>query len=65
MVSLHFTSPYTPRSNGKTENLNKFLNTSLRKLCQEDNFAWDQVLYRILFGDPPLAIHKLIQPMES
>ena len=58
---------------------------SIRKLCQEDNSAWDQVLYQILFAyrccphtstgeplytllyfrDPSLAIHKLIQPMES
>ena len=84
-INQHFTSPYTPRSNGKTENFNKFLKASIRKLCQEDNSAWDQVLYQILFAyrccphtstgeppytllyfrDPPLAIHKLIQPMES
>ena len=32
----HFTFPYTPRSNGKTENFNKFLMAPLRKLCQED-----------------------------
>ena len=42
------TSPYTPRSNGKTENFNKFLKASIRKLCQEDNAAWDQVLDQIL-----------------
>ena len=84
-INQHFTSPYTPRSNGKTENFNKFLKASIRKLCQEDNSPWDQVLYQILFAyrccphtstgeppytllyfrDPPLAIHKLIQPMES
>ena len=37
----HFTSPYTPRSNGKTENFNKFLKSSIRKLYQEDKEAWD------------------------
>ena len=46
----HFTSPYTPRSNGKTENFNKFLKSSIRKLCQEDKEAWDQVLPQILFA---------------
>ena len=35
-IEQHFTSPYTPRSNGKTENFNKFLKASIRKLCQED-----------------------------
>ena len=83
-IKQHFTSPYTPRSNGKTENFNKFLKASIRKLCQEDNAAWDQVLDQILFTyrccphtstgeapytllyfrDPPLPIHKLIQPLE-
>ena len=84
-IAQHFTSPYTPRSNGKTENFNKFLKASIRKLCQADNAAWDQVLDQILFSyrccphtstgeapytllyfrDPPIPIHKLIQPMES
>ena len=48
-IEQHFTSPYTPRSNRKTENLNKFLKASIRKLCQEDTAAWDQVLDQILF----------------
>ena len=48
-IKQHFTSPYTPRSNGKTENFNKFLKASIRKLCQEDYAAWDQVLDQILF----------------
>ena len=48
-IEQHFTSPYTPRSNGKTENFNKFLKASIRKLCQEDTAAWDQVLDQILF----------------
>ena len=48
-IEQHFTSPYTPRSNGKTENFNKFLKASIRKLCQEDTVAWDQVLDQILF----------------
>ena len=83
-IKQHFTSPYTPRSNGKTENFNKFLKASIHKLCQEDNAAWDQVLDQILFTyrccphtstgeapytllyfrDPPLPIHKLLQPIE-
>ena len=45
-IDQHFTSPYTPRSNGKTENFYKFLKASLRKLCQEDTASWDQVLTR-------------------
>ena len=48
-IEQHFTSPYTPRSNGKTENFNKFLKASIRKLCQEDKASWDQVLDQILF----------------
>ena len=46
----HFTSPYTHRSNGKTENFNKFLKVSIRKICQKDTAAWDQVLDQILFA---------------
>ena len=46
----HFTSPYTPRSNGKTENFIKFLKASIRKLCQEDKASWAQVLDQILFS---------------
>ena len=38
-IEQHFTSTYTPRSNGKTENSNKFLKASIRKLCQEDTTA--------------------------
>ena len=45
-----FTSHYIPRSNGKMENYNKFLRTSIRKLCQGDTTAWDQVLDQILFA---------------
>ena len=67
-IEQHFTSPYTPRSNGKTENFNKFLKASIRKLCQEDKEAWDQVLPQILFAytlvhgrDPVLPIHRLIK----
>ena len=48
-IEQHFTSPYTPRSKGKMENFNKFLKASIRKLCQEDTTAWDQVLDQILF----------------
>ena len=49
-IEQHFTSPYTPRSNGKTENFNKFLKASIRKLCQEDKASCDQVLDQILFS---------------
>ena len=49
-IEQHFISPYTPRSNGKTENFNKFLKASIKKLCQEDKEAWDQVLPQILFA---------------
>ena len=49
-INQHFTSPYTPRSNGKTGNVNKFLKASIRKLCQEDTASWDQVLDQILFS---------------
>ena len=49
-IEQYFTSPYTSRSNGKMENFNKFLKASIRKLCQEDNAAWDQVLNQILFA---------------
>ena len=48
-IKQSFTSPYTPRSNGKTENFNKFLKASIRKLCREDTATWDQVLDQILF----------------
>ena len=84
-IAQHFTSPYAPRSNGKTENFNMFLKASIGKLCQADSASWDQVLDQILFSymccphtstseapyillyfrDPPIPIHKLIQPMES
>ena len=49
-IEQHFTSPYTPGSNGKTEDFNKFLKASIRELCQEDKEAWDQVLPQILFA---------------
>ena len=48
-INQHFTSPYTPRSNGKMEN-GKFLKALVRKLCQEDTASWDQVLDQILFS---------------
>ena len=49
-IKQHFTSPYTPRSYGKTENFNKFLKASIRKLHQEDKASWDQVLDQKLFS---------------
>ena len=48
-IEQHFTRPHTPRTNGKTENFNKFLKASMRKLCQKDTAAWDQVLDQVLF----------------
>ena len=41
-IEQHFTSPYTPRCNGKTENFNKLLKAAVRKLCQEDKVL-DQI----------------------
>ena len=49
-IKHNFTSPYMPQSNGKTENFNKFLKASIRKLCQEDKQGWDQVLSQILMA---------------
>ena len=49
-IEQHFTSPNTSRSNGKTENFNKFLKASIRKLCQEDTASLDQVIDQILFA---------------
>ena len=47
-IEQNFTSPYMPQSNGKTENFNRFLKASIRKLCQDDMAGWDQVLGQIL-----------------
>ena len=47
-IEQHFTRPYTPRSNGKAENFNKFLKAS-KKLCQEDTVSWHEVIDQILF----------------
>ena len=49
-IEQHFSSPYTPRSNGKTEKFSKFLKASIRQLTSEDKAAWDQVLDQILFA---------------
>ena len=48
-IDHHFTSPYTPRSNGKVENFNKFLKATIRKLCQDDTASWDLVIDQILW----------------
>ena len=34
----------------KQKTFNKFLKASIRRLCQEDKEAWDQVLPQILFA---------------
>ena len=39
-IEEYFTSQYTPRSNGKTENFSKFPKASIRKLTSEDKAAW-------------------------
>ena len=39
-----------PQSNGKTENFNRFLKVSIRKLCQDDMALWDQVIDQILLA---------------
>ena len=49
-IQPHFTSPYYPQANGKTENFNKFLKASIRKLCQDDKQGWDQVLNQIVWA---------------
>ena len=49
-IEQHFTSPYMPQSNSKTENFNRFLKASIRKLCQDDTADWDQVLGQILMA---------------
>ena len=54
-IEQYFTSLYTPRSNGKTENFIKFLKASIRKLTSEDKAAWDQLLNQmfLLIGVAP------------
>ena len=49
-IEQHFISHYTPRSNGKAENFNKFFKASIIKLCQEHKASWNQVLDQILFS---------------
>ena len=49
-INHTFTSPYMPRANGKTENFNKFLKASIRKLCQDDPQGWDQVIDQIVWA---------------
>ena len=39
-----------PKSNGKTENFNRFLKDSISKLFQADMADWDQVLGQILMA---------------
>ena len=49
-IEQHFTSPYMPQSNGKTENSNRFLKASIRKLCQDDMADRDQFLAQIMMA---------------
>ena len=66
-IEQHFTSPYTPRPNGKMENFNKFLKASIRKLCQEDTAAWEQVLDQILHKlmDVQLKIRYIVSKGQT
>jgi len=67
-IKQQFTSPYTPRSNGKCENFNKFLKSCLRKLCQDDQRSWDEKLGAVLSayrscphtssGESPFFLYK-------
>ena len=49
-IEQKFTAPFSPQSNGKVENFNKFLKASIRKLCQEDPLGWDQVVDGIVWA---------------
>ena len=37
-IEQHFTSPYTPRSNGKTEIFNNFLKASIKNMSRRQSF---------------------------
>ena len=64
-IEQHFTSPYTPRSNGTMVNFNKFLKASMRELCQEDTAAWDQGLDQILFMFMYYRVIRLKSPWSA
>ena len=58
-IEQHFTSPYVPQSNGKTENFNCFLKASIRKLCQDDMAWWDQLTDQDLLAYVALTLQQV------
>ena len=71
-IEQHITSPYMPQSNGKTEDFNRFIKASIRKLCQDDMADWDHILGQILMAYRYCShtstgeshVHKLIKPVR-
>ena len=45
-----FSAPYHPQSNGKLEVFNKYLKLTLKKLCENDQYSWDQYINHLLTG---------------
>ena len=43
-----FSAPYHPQSNGKLETFHKFLKTTLKKMCAEDQDNWDDYVEQVL-----------------
>ena len=43
-----FSAPYHPQSNGKLEVFHKYLNPTLKKLCEKDPMNWDKYLNQVL-----------------
>ena len=42
-----FSAPYHPQSNGKLEVFHKYINSTLRKLCENDPHKWHQYLNQV------------------
>ena len=58
-----FSTPYHPQSNGKLEVFHKYLNPTLKKLCEKDPSNWDQYLNQVLASyrvTPNLATAKTL-----
>ena len=43
-----FSAPYHPQSNGKLETFHKFLKSTLKKMCAEDQDNWDDYVEQVL-----------------
>ena len=43
-----FSAPYHPQNDGKLEVFNKYLNPTLKKLCDKDSANWDKYLNQVL-----------------